>query len=280
MNKVLMGRIEMSSIFLSHNSSDKPFVRKLANDLRRNGFYVWIDEAEIKLGDSLIQKIREGIDMVEYVGVVLSKNSIESEWVRREIDIAMNQEIEGKKIKVLPIMLEKVEPPSFLKGKLYADFTVEENYSNALNLIIEKLSESPNKTGDSKISKVEIEFYLRTIEKLKEEINVNRGEKRLLLERLEKERRDIPEGLKKDIEREKSFLPDFEDINKYYAFVCSGMNVTAGYVLHGLRKEAMKGGPHQIAMLCQINNQTNELAILVEAVMRRLRSLKDFKINF
>ena len=28
----------MSSIFLSHNSKDKPFVRKLANDLRRRGF--------------------------------------------------------------------------------------------------------------------------------------------------------------------------------------------------------------------------------------------------
>ena len=45
----------MSSIFLSHNSKDKHFVRKLANDLRRQGFYVWVDEAEIKLGDSLIE---------------------------------------------------------------------------------------------------------------------------------------------------------------------------------------------------------------------------------
>ena len=111
-------------------------------------------------------------------------------------------------------MLEKVDPPSFLKGKLYADFTTEENYSNALNLIIEKLSESPYKTEDSKISKEEIDFYLMTIEKLKEEINVSRGEKRLLLERLEKERRDIPEALKEAIDHEKSFLPDFEDINK------------------------------------------------------------------
>lgn len=90
----------MSSIFLSHNSNDKPFVRKLADDLRRYGFYVWVDEAEIKLGDSLINKIREGIDRVEYVGVVLSNNSINSEWVKSEIDVAMNQEIEDKKVKV------------------------------------------------------------------------------------------------------------------------------------------------------------------------------------
>lgn len=270
----------MSSIFLSHNSIDKPFVRKLANDLRRQGFYVWVDEAEIKLGDSLINKIREGIDKVEYVGVVLSNNSINSEWVKYEIDIAMNQEIEGKKIKVLPIMLEKVDPPAFLKGKLYADFTTKENYSRGLKLIIERLSENPNKTHRDKTSKEEIDLYLVMIEKLKDEINVSRGEKRLLLERLEKERRNIPDGLKKQIESEKSFIPDFEDINKYYAFVCSGTNITAGYVLHALRKEVIKGGPHQIVMLCQIHNQTDELAILVEAVMRRLKSLKDFKVWF
>ena len=58
------------------------------------------------------------------------------------------------------------------------------------------------------------------------------------------------------------------------------MNVTAGYVLHVLRKEAIKGGPHQIVMWCQINNQSDELAILVEAIMRRLKSLKGFKIWF
>lgn len=266
----------MSSIFLSHNSNDKLFVRKLADDLRTHGFYVWVDEAEIKLGDSLIHKIREGIDKVEYMGVVLSNNSINSEWVKHEIDIAINQEIEGKKVKVLPIMLEKVDPPSFLKGKLYADFTTKENYYSGLKLIIERLSEKPYNTNEDKISKEEINYYLATIEKLKDEVNVSRGEKRLLLERLEKERRNIPEGLKKEIEGEKSFLPDFEDINKYYAFVCSGMNVTAGYVLHALRKEEIKGGPHQIAMWCQLHNQTDELAILVEAIMRRLKSLRDF----
>lgn len=270
----------MSSIFLSHNSKDKPFVRKLANDLRRHGFYVWVDEAEIKIGDSLIEKIREGIDEVEYVGVVLSTNSINSEWVKREIDIAMNQEIEGKKVKVLPIMLEKVDPPSFLKGKLYADFTTEEAYPQGLDLIVDRLSANPNKNLSGSFSKNEVEGYLQLIAQLKEELNVSRGDKRLLLERLEKERRNMPDSLKAIIERENESIPDFQDVNKYYAFTCSGMDVTAGYVLHALRKEAMKGGPHQLAMWCDINNQTDELAILVEAVMRRLQNLENFVIPF
>lgn len=65
----------MSSIFLSHSSNDKPFVRKLAADLRRAGFYVWVDEAEIKVGDSLIEKIEDGIDNTDFLGVVISQNS-------------------------------------------------------------------------------------------------------------------------------------------------------------------------------------------------------------
>ena len=266
--------IRVSSIFLSHNCKDKPFVRKLAKDLRGQGFYVWVDEAEIKLGDSLIEKIREGLDRVEYVGVVLSNNSINSEWVKKEIDIAMNQEIEGKKVRVLPLMLEKVDPPSFLKGKLYADFTSDDRYANGLEMLVARLSENPNSEQTPSLSSSEVDSYLQLIEQLKAKLNVSEGENRLLLERLEKERRNIPETLKEEIRQENTSLPEFSDINKYYAFICSGINVTAGYVLHGLRKEAMKGGPHQLVLLCELNNQTDELALLVEAVLRRLKILK------
>lgn len=260
----------MSSIFLSHNSNDKPFVRKLANDLRRNGFYVWVDEAEIKLGDSLIEKIREGIDKVAYVGVVLSTNSINSEWVKREIDIAMNEEIEGKKVKVLPIMLEKVDPPSFLKGKLYADFTSEDSYKNGLELIIARLSEIQDDSQKLQMNKNEVEYYKQLLEATKEELNVSRGEKRLLLERLEKERRNIPEELQRSIESEEKSHPEYKEVNRLYAFMCGSIPVTAGYVLHAIRKERMKGGHHQLAMFAHINGQTDELALIIEALGRRL----------
>ena len=40
------------SVFLSHNHNDKPFVRKLARDLENHGVHYWIDEAEMKIGDS------------------------------------------------------------------------------------------------------------------------------------------------------------------------------------------------------------------------------------
>ncbi|MBU3129852.1 toll/interleukin-1 receptor domain-containing protein [Clostridium tagluense] len=68
-------------IFLSHNSEDKPFTRRLKEMLNDCGVKdVWIDEAEILIGDSLLQKIAEGVTDTTYFGIILSKNSIKSAW--------------------------------------------------------------------------------------------------------------------------------------------------------------------------------------------------------
>jgi hypothetical protein len=51
----------VASIFLSHSSKDKRFARRLARDLQDRGVKVWIDEAAMLIGDSLITKIEQGI---------------------------------------------------------------------------------------------------------------------------------------------------------------------------------------------------------------------------
>lgn len=127
------------SIFLSHNKADKPFVRQLAADLEHQGFGYWLDEAEIKVGESLIEKIRDGIDTNAYVAVILSPDSIASPWVQREVDVAMNQEIRGRRVKVLPIMFRECELPGFLLGKRYADFSNPSNYSAALADLVQSM---------------------------------------------------------------------------------------------------------------------------------------------
>lgn len=135
------------SIFLSHNWKDKPFVRRLADDLRLAGATVWLDEAEIKLGDSLITKIEQGIDEATYLGVVLSPDSVQSSWVQRELEIALNEEIDGKKVKALPLLYRDCKMPSFLSGKLYADFREEANYSQALGLILDRFDLQKDETN-------------------------------------------------------------------------------------------------------------------------------------
>lgn len=127
------------SVFLSYCRQDKRFARKLSSDLELFGVKVWIDEVEIKIGDSLIEKIRQGIDQVDYFAVVLSPSSVNSEWVKKEVDIATNQEIEGRKVKVLPLLLSDCEIPWFLKGKLYANFTTDDLYKQSLSELLQRL---------------------------------------------------------------------------------------------------------------------------------------------
>jgi hypothetical protein len=52
----------ISKVFLSHSSADKAFVDRLASDLERINVGAWYDKWEIRVGDSLIEKIQEGID--------------------------------------------------------------------------------------------------------------------------------------------------------------------------------------------------------------------------
>jgi DNA-binding NtrC family response regulator len=136
----------ISSVFISYCSQDKRFAKKLSADLERFHVKVWIDEGEIKIGDSLIEKIREGIDQVDYLAVVITPASTNSEWVKREVEIAMNQEIAGKKVKVLPLLLKSCEMPGFLIGKRYADFSRRNKYMEALSELLQRLG-----VGEEKI---------------------------------------------------------------------------------------------------------------------------------
>lgn len=143
----------MPAIFLSHSWEDKFFARKLAEKLNEFGVDVWIDEAELKVGDSLIQKISEAIEKAEYVAAVLSHNSVSSTWVQKELAMAMTQEIAGKRVKVLPILLEKCEIPKFLKDKVYADFTNPEEFDSSFSMILKAIGISAHPSHVSKVLK-------------------------------------------------------------------------------------------------------------------------------
>ena len=131
--------ITMKRVFLSHNSADKPFTRRLAHRLEKVGIGVWLDEAELKIGDSLLSKLSEAISQVEFVAAVISKNSVKSKWVEKELQLAMMKEVESRTVVVLPIVIDDVEMPSYLADKVYADFrnphAFETSYSQLLRTL-------------------------------------------------------------------------------------------------------------------------------------------------
>lgn len=150
----------MPTLFLSHSSKDKFFVRKLAEKLKEQGVNVWIDEAEIKIGDSLLEKITEGVKNSDYLVIVLSHNSVESNWVQKELQMAMSRELLGSKI-ILPILIEKCEIPLFLKDKLYADFTDSKNFDKAFMKLLDAIGiEYNTKLNEGNIQKSQTDIQI------------------------------------------------------------------------------------------------------------------------
>ncbi|MDF1741963.1 MAG: toll/interleukin-1 receptor domain-containing protein [Verrucomicrobiales bacterium] len=132
----------MPSLFLSHSSNDKFFARKLAEKLSQVGVKVWIDEAELRIGDSLLEKISSAIQGSDFVGAVLSHNSVKSNWVQKELAMAMDREIGGKQVVVLPILIESCTIPPFLADKLYADFTDPDDFDRPFLKVLHALGVS------------------------------------------------------------------------------------------------------------------------------------------
>jgi hypothetical protein len=52
-------------VFLSHSAKDKAVVRDVAAWLKRDGVRVWLDEEQIKPGDSIPAKIEEPVQITQ-----------------------------------------------------------------------------------------------------------------------------------------------------------------------------------------------------------------------
>lgn len=124
----------MPSVFISYSNKDRQFVERLASDLKATGLRVWYDQWELKVGDSLISKISAGIRAQDYLVVVLSRSSVTSEWVRKELSAALMRELNEKRVIVLPVLIENCEIPPLISDKVYADFI--KDYASGLKTLL------------------------------------------------------------------------------------------------------------------------------------------------
>lgn len=112
-------------IFISHSHQDKDFVDVLAVQLMQRKEHVWVDRWEIRVGDSLIDRIQSAIKTASALIIVLSKASVASVWCKKELSAGLIRELEERRVVVLPVLLEDCEIPMFLRDKKYADFRTD-----------------------------------------------------------------------------------------------------------------------------------------------------------
>lgn len=80
-----------AEIFLSHSSVDRAFVADLASTLRRHGLPVWYSGTEIVGAQQWHDEIGAALARCDWFVLVLSPDSVESMWVKRELQFALRQ---------------------------------------------------------------------------------------------------------------------------------------------------------------------------------------------
>ncbi len=93
-------------IFISHASKDDGFVKELRLALEAQGLTVWVDSRNLRGGNKLEPEINNAIEQARQVIVVLSPNTVNSPWVRKEISRALKVEKQRKDdgYRVIPLL--------------------------------------------------------------------------------------------------------------------------------------------------------------------------------
>ena len=119
--------------FISYSSHDSNVATRLEEDLRQEGFEVWLDKREVLVGHNIVDRVSLGLSDSRFVILLLSSSSVQSEWVKSEWTAAYVTEIESKNVVILPALVELCSIPTVLRGKKYADLT---NWETGLQEIV------------------------------------------------------------------------------------------------------------------------------------------------
>ena len=132
--------------FISHSSIDKPFVERLATDLRtREGIDAWLDKWEILPGDRIPERLEEGLSNAGIFILILSPESVNSQWVSYEKDAwltaQVNEEVRARQDsrppnrRLIPVLYKNCEKPFFLQSFLHVSIN-DENYEEGFQQLV------------------------------------------------------------------------------------------------------------------------------------------------
>ena len=106
-HKFYIGRgIQYYSCFISYNSKDQEFAQRLHDNLQNNGVRCWFAPEDMKIGDQIRPTIDQQIRLRDKLLVILSENSVESEWVGDEVEAALEEESASERLVLFPIRLD------------------------------------------------------------------------------------------------------------------------------------------------------------------------------
>ena len=115
------------NVFLSHNSSDKPAVERLAEKLEEAGITPWLDKWNLVPGDPWQPALEAALKDSDVCAVFLGPDLL-GPWQNEEMQVAINRRVTDKQFRVIPVLLPKTERgkrgdvPAFLANVTWVEF--------------------------------------------------------------------------------------------------------------------------------------------------------------
>lgn len=106
MHSLLTLPFKFHSCFISYSSKDQIFAERLYSDLQSNGVRCWFAPHQMKIGDEIRSSIDESISLHDKLLLLLSRYSIKSAWVAKEVETAFEKEMRQQRRVLFPIMLD------------------------------------------------------------------------------------------------------------------------------------------------------------------------------
>ncbi|MDR3623425.1 MAG: toll/interleukin-1 receptor domain-containing protein [Paludisphaera borealis] len=100
-----MNPSQFYSCFISYSSADKEFARRLHSRMVEENLRVWFDKVDMQSGKKIHEQIEVAIGLHDRLLLVVSPNSMNSEWVKTELRKAFKIEKREGKRKLFPVGL-------------------------------------------------------------------------------------------------------------------------------------------------------------------------------
>jgi uncharacterized protein YjbI with pentapeptide repeats len=98
--------IQFYSCFISYSSKDQDFAERLHADLQRKGVRCWFAPEDLRIGDRFRDRIDESIRLHDKLLLILSENSVSSQWVGDEVEAAFERERGENRTVLFPIQID------------------------------------------------------------------------------------------------------------------------------------------------------------------------------
>lgn len=139
------------SCFISYSNKDQEFAKSLYEDLQRRGVRCWYAPEKLEIGAKFRSAIDESIYKHDKLLIVLSKNSIASAWVGKEVETAMERERnQGQQI-LFPVKLDEEVMTSTIAWAAdirrttnignFAEWKNKDKYQKALDQLLHDLQQ-------------------------------------------------------------------------------------------------------------------------------------------